>query len=549
MIRFKKDPFLSSLEKDPSLKNTPRNVPLGFYSLVKPKQTKQPQFIHINEVLLDTLAQQEDKNPEALLKLLSGNYVPSQITPYAMNYGGHQFGHWAGQLGDGRAIHLGAVPKQIQNNSPSDFYQPEGVQETLWQLQLKGAGPTPYSRNADGLAVLRSSIREYLCSEAMYALGVPTTRALSLSLTGDQVLRDVLYNGNAAYEPGAIVARMAPNFIRFGSFELPATRGQKEALKNLTEATIKYHFPEIKTAGKAAYLALFKEVCERTAALVVHWQGVGFVHGVLNTDNMSILGLTLDYGPYGWLESYDPQWTPNTTDAEHRRYCFGNQSQVGLWNLYQLANALYPLIEETAALEESLSYYKTQYENGYTRMMCQKLGIIEAINTKQKTRQSQLIEDLESVLCLTETDMTIFFRQLASFNPHEFLKTSPESPSEKVFGPLLMAFYKPEMLQENILAKWQEWLKDYASFLNSQNQDPKKRAAQMNAVNPKYVLRNYMAQMAIEKAEKGDYTLLTTLFKLLQKPYEEQPLQEEWFAKRPEWARNKVGSSVLSCSS
>ncbi|MBG3852707.1 YdiU family protein, partial [Xanthomonas hortorum pv. carotae] len=230
------------------------------------------------------------------------------MQPWAVNYGGHQFGHWAGQLGDGRAISLGEAI---------------GVDGGRYELQLKGAGPTPYSRGADGRAVLRSSIREFLCSEAMHHLGVPTTRALSLVTTGDAVVRDMFYDGRPQREPGAIVCRVAPSFIRFGNFELPSARGDSALLRQWADFTIARDFPELKGAGENLYAAWFAQVCERTAVMVAHWMRVGFVHGVMNTDNMSILGLTIDYGPYGWVDDYDPDWTPNTTDAQGRRYRFG----------------------------------------------------------------------------------------------------------------------------------------------------------------------------------------------------------------------------------
>ncbi|MBF4986406.1 YdiU family protein, partial [Nonlabens mediterrranea] len=244
--------------------------------------------------------------------------------------------------GDGRAINLFVMVHNDQR----------------WAWQLKGAGPTPYSRNGDGFAVLRSSIREHLCSEAMHHLGVPTTRSLSLSLSGEQVLRDMLYDGHAAHEKGAIVCRVAPSFIRFGNFELAAAQGNTDLLKQLTDYTIKTFYSQITTTGKEAYLQFFKEVTDRTLDMIIHWQRVGFVHGVMNTDNMSILGLTIDYGPYGWLEPYDHGWTPNTTDRQNKRYRYGAQPEIGLWNLLQLANALYELIEDGPALEKILNSYK-----------------------------------------------------------------------------------------------------------------------------------------------------------------------------------------------
>ena len=276
--------------------------------------------------------------------------VLPNTNPYAMCYGGHQFGHWAGQLGDGRAINLAEVEHKGKS----------------WVLQLKGAGETPYSRTADGLAVLRSSIREYLCSEAMFHLGVPTTRALSLVLSGDKVLRDVMYDGNQAYEKGAIVSRISPSFLRFGSFEIFAARKDTENLKNLVDYTIKHHFTHLGVSSKENYINFFKEVSERTLKMIIDWQRVGFVHGVMNTDNMSILGLTIDFGPYGWLEGFDFGWTPNTTDRQHKRYRYGNQPNIGLWNLYQLANALYPIIEEVDPLNTILEQYKIDFEKQFT---------------------------------------------------------------------------------------------------------------------------------------------------------------------------------------
>ena len=332
----------------------------------------------------------QDIQSNQFLEIITGNSIIENSKPFAMCYAGHQFGNWAGQLGDGRAINLG----EIKN----------------WALQLKGAGPTPYSRTADGLAVLRSSVREYLCSEAMHHLGVPTTRALSLSLTGDQVLRDMMYDGNSAYEKGAIVSRVAKSFLRFGNFEIFAARNDLKNLKILTDYTILHHFSHLGNPCKEVYLKFFQEVTNKTLEMIVHWQRVGFVHGVMNTDNMSILGLTIDYGPYGWLEGFDLGWTPNTTDKKHKRYRYGNQPTIGLWNLYQLANALYPLIDEAAPLEEILERYQRDFKTESLHMMRSKLGL-----TLAKKNDLLLIESLEKNLQASETDMIIFFRKLSDF--------------------------------------------------------------------------------------------------------------------------------------
>jgi uncharacterized protein YdiU (UPF0061 family) len=457
----------------------------------------------------------EDIQSKEFLLYVTGNANIENSKPFAMCYAGHQFGNWAGQLGDGRAINLG----EIKN----------------WALQLKGAGPTPYSRTADGLAVLRSSIREYLCSEAMHHLGIPSTRSLSLSLSGDQVLRDVLYNGNPAYEKGAIVSRVAKTFLRFGNFELFAARNDLKNLKTLTDYTIKNHFSRLGNPCKEVYLKFFQEVTNKTLEMIIHWQRVGFVHGVMNTDNMSILGLTIDYGPYGWLEGFDLGWTPNTTDKQHKRYRYGNQPNIGLWNLYQLANALYPLIDEAAPLEKILEGYKSSFAQKSLETMRAKLGLFLAEKT-----DINLIQSLEDNLQVIEIDMTIFFRLLSSFK-----KEQPEKGIELIQD----AFYTPDKLVGEILNDWKHWFVSYAKRLEKENISYEEREQRMKTTNPKYVLRNYMAQLAIDKADKGDISLVKEIYELLKKPYSEQPKFEHWFAKRPEWARHKVGCSMLSCSS
>lgn len=515
-----KHTFTDNLPADSNSENARRQVLNACFSYVNPKQTSSPHLLHVSpEVLQELGLSKADSETDDFLKVFTGNQIPKDSKPYAMCYGGHQFGQWAGQLGDGRAINLG----NIQHNKQS------------WELQLKGAGETPYSRSADGLAVLRSSIREYLCSEAMYHLGVPTTRALSLALTGDQVLRDVMYNGNPAYEKGAIVCRVAPSFLRFGNYEIFTARQDLETLKTLLDFTIKQHFQHLGKPSKDTYINFFEEVSSRTLDMIVHWQRVGFVHGVMNTDNMSILGLTIDYGPYGWLEGFDFGWTPNTTDSQHKRYRYGNQPNIGLWNLYQLANALYPLIEEAEPLETILNAYKTNFEVKSLEMMRSKLGL-----ELQLEHDIKLIQDLEDVLQISETDMTIFFRNLANVQ---------KGDSDNSLQVVEKAFYKPNEISDSVRQTWNNWINAYKSRLKKESLTDGERKVKMNSVNPKYVLRNYMAQLAIDEADKGSYGLIDELFKLLQKPYDEQPANEKWFAKRPEWARHKVGCSMLSCSS
>ncbi|RLJ69026.1 uncharacterized protein YdiU (UPF0061 family) [Lacinutrix venerupis] len=515
-----KDTFNKELPADPIVENTRRQVKNACYSFVTPKHTKKPELLHVSpEMLMELGLTQKDAESNTFLNVFTGNSVLPNTKPYAMCYGGHQFGNWAGQLGDGRAINLA----EVEHNNK------------LWAIQLKGAGETPYSRTADGLAVLRSSIREYLCSEAMHHLGVPTTRALSLALSGDQVLRDMLYNGNAALEKGAIVCRVAPSFLRFGNYQILAAQEDTTTLKTLVDYTIKHHFSHLGAPSKNTYLQFFESVLNSTLKMIIHWQRVGFVHGVMNTDNLSILGLTIDYGPYGWLEGYDNDWTPNTTDSQFKRYRFGAQLDIGHWNLFQLANALYPLIEEADGLESILNSYPQKAKAQYIAMMRTKLGLYT-----EDDKDEELIINLEKNLQLTETDMTIFFRNLSHFS------TKHSQDGLKVIKD---AFYILSDVNDTVKTEWNTWFNNYAIRLNKETISAKERQLKMNQTNPKYVLRNYMAQLAIDDANKGEYKLIDDLFNLLKKPYDEQPENQKWFVKRPDWARYKVGCSMLSCSS
>ena len=513
------DTFNQQLPADSNVSNTRRQVFDAAFSFVSPRVPSHPNLLHVADEVAELLGiSQAETQSLDFLNLVSGSSVYPDSKPYAMAYAGHQFGNWAGQLGDGRAINLFEI---LHNNQ-------------RWTLQLKGAGETPYSRTADGFAVLRSSIREHLCSEAMYYLGVPTTRSLSLVTTGDKVLRDVLYNGNAAYEDGAVVCRVAPSFIRFGNFQLFAARKDIKNLKTLADYTIQYFYPEITTSGKEKYLQFYQEVVNRTVEMVLHWQRVGFVHGVMNTDNMSILGLTIDYGPYGWLEDYDPDWTPNTTDAEGRRYRFRNQPDIALWNLVQLGNALYPLIEDIASMEQVLNSYSQQFDSQFPILQQQKLGL-------QAEYDAPFQDELTTLLTASETDMTIFYRNLSNVE-----KTDT---SDEALAKITLAFYQPDKIVTTLQTSWLNWMELYLEKIKAEILSDEERKQAMNTINPKYVLRNYMAQLAIEAAEKEDYTLIDELYTLLKNPYDEQPQYEKWFAKRPDWARHKVGCSMLSCSS
>lgn len=504
--------FTNHLKADSLEKNHVRLVKNACFSFVNPTPTEKPKMIHLNEDFLKNFEmEKEDYQSQDFLKLMTGNTLPQDAKPYAMRYGGHQFGHWAGQLGDGRAINLGEI---LKNNE-------------VWTVQLKGAGQTPYSRKGDGLAVLRSSIREYLCSEAMHYLGIPTTRVFSLALTGDEVLRDMLYDGHADYEKGAIVSRVSPSFLRFGSFQIHAANQETDLLKQLLDYAIVNHYQDLGQPSKEVYINFANELAKKTVDLVIEWERVGFVHGVMNTDNLSILGLTIDYGPYGWVEDYNRDWTPNTSDSSHR-YAFGEQINVAFWNIYQLLNALYPAIEDAESLQKIMDDLPTYYNQKRNEMFGRKLGLEPEL---AENLINPLIENLEN----SQMDMTLFFRQLSYFDG-DFEKHLPFLKSSSYANNF-----------EPFITNWKDWFEDFQHAKNTSSID--NRLDMMRLANPKYIFRNYMAQLAIEAAEKEDFSLINTFFNLLKNPYDEQPEYEQWFAKRPDWALNKVGCSALSCSS
>ncbi|MCO4744777.1 MAG: YdiU family protein [Proteobacteria bacterium] len=506
--------FVDALPGDASQVPGSRQVFEACWSSVQPTPVAGPQLLVVVPEVAELLGLDPAPTDE-LAAVLGGNQVVDGMKPFAACYGGHQFGHWAGQLGDGRAMTLGQVHHDGQS----------------FELQLKGAGPTPYSRRADGRAVLRSSLRELICSEAMHHLGVPTTRALALTWTGDGVLRDMLYDGHPEHEPGAIATRVAPSFLRFGSFEIHAARGDRETLRTLVDYTIDRHFPELE---KGDVVGLFREVSRRTALLMVDWMRVGFVHGVMNTDNLSVLGLTMDYGPYGWLEPYDLDWTPNTTDAQGKRYRYGWQPSVARWNLSRFGGALSALVEDTAPLDKVLVDYADIYDEAYVAMMLQKLGV----ESTDAEGDHALIEGLSALLTSTETDMTLFFRRLAD--------VPAGAPASEAASILAEALYEDVEDYATLLG---DWYAVYSVRVAASSQSDAKRRASMNAVNPLYVPRNYLAQLAIDATEPGKTEALEELLDVLRKPYTAQPGREKYAEKRPEWARNRPGCSMLSCSS
>ena len=514
--------FLRALPADRERNGTSRDVFNAAYSYIVPTPVAAPRLLSWATDAAALLGLGGLENPadvDLAAHVFTGNHLLPGMTPYATCYGGHQFGNWAGQLGDGRAIMLG------------EALGPDGQR---WEIQLKGAGKTPYSRWADGRAVLRSSIREYVCSEAMHHLGVPTTRALCLVGTGEGVERDMFYDGRSRTEPGAIVTRLAPSFIRFGHLEIHAVRGDNALLQALLDHVITQHFPRLGQPSEEVYLAWFEEVCRRTAVMMAHWMRVGFVHGVMNTDNLSVLGLTIDYGPYGWLDNFDTNFTPNTTDRGGR-YSFGNQPQIGAWNLACLAQALMPLVNDADALHIGLAAYKQTFESTHFHFMRDKLGLPQG---GEEQDGMDLVEKLFALFDQVETDMAIFFRSLSALT---------HAPADAALQQLAPAFYQAptESTQRDLHA----WVSDWQARIAASPEDPAARVTRMNHANPWLIPRNWIVQQVINAAEEGDLAPLEQLMSAIRAPYTAQPDRADWAGRRPNWARHAAGCSALSCSS
>ncbi len=485
-----------------------------FYQQQEPSPLYKPHLVHINHHAASLLDQSaETLNNDQFRDFACGNTTHPDTRPIAAIYAGHQFGHFVSQLGDGRALLLGEI-----KNSAGEH----------WEIQLKGAGMTPYSRQGDGRAVLRSTIREYLCSEAMSGLGIATTRALAMINSEEVVFREQL-------ETGAVIVRLAPSFIRFGSFELFASRDQHEQVKILADFVISHYYPDILqqteeslSSSKSAnpYQLFFAAVVKKTALMIAQWQSVGFAHGVMNTDNMSILGLTLDYGPFAFLDSYQPDYICNHSDHQGR-YSFKNQPAIAHWNLARLAEALLSLMTIDEA-NEALSTYEEIYSQNYMRLMYRKLGFFEQpANDQQHKNQDLLIAPLLNLLEKNQVDYTLFFRQLADLkNPAQQSKPIRDLfPDREAFD---------------------AWLVHYEYALEQTPITIEQRREKMNRINPKYILRNYMAETAIRKAtEENDYSEIDKIFTLMQSPYDEHPDMSHYAGFPPDWA----SSISLSCSS
>ncbi len=514
-ITFRND-FVESFPGDDTGNTRPRQTPGMLYSKALPTPVPKVTLLAWSEALAEELGLSQPTSQEEI-DILGGNKVTPSMYPYAACYAGHQFGNWAGQLGDGRAITLGELVTST------------GQQ---WELQLKGAGPTAYSRRADGRAVLRSSVREYLMSEAMHYLRVPTTRALSLVSTGEPVLRDMFYDGHPAYEPGAIVMRLAPSFLRFGNFEMLAARGETDNLRKLVAWTLAKHDPHLQ--GEDQVMSWYQEVVDRTARLMVEWMRVGFVHGVMNTDNMSVLGLTIDYGPYSFVDNYDPAFTPNTTDLPGKRYAFGRQPAIAKWNLGCLGGALLPLVSGEEELIQVVDRYDDIYWTAYYSMMGNKLGL-DAV----RPDDIPLMTDLEQVLATVQPDMTIFYQLLTH------LPQDTAGNKEAVLAHFDESFYSPLSPKQADL--FFEWMQRYGERKKTNTISPEAAQKRMQEHNPRFILRNYLLHQAIEDLEKGEDRLFIQLQQALKEPYTAN--HDAFFQKRPSWAGQKAGCSMLSCSS
>lgn len=484
------------------LKNSFASLPSAFYTKLLPTPAPAPYLVAASRSAAELIG----LNPaecatEHFIQTFSGNRTLPQSQPMAAVYSGHQFGVWAGQLGDGRAILLGDVPA-MHSAGPARM-----------ELQLKGAGKTPYSRMGDGRAVLRSSIREFLCSEAMASLGIPTTRALCVTGSDMLVMREIP-------ETAAVATRMSPSFVRFGSFEHWFYNDRMEELRTLADYVIETFYPALR-AESNPYRALLGEVTRRTAELIAQWQAVGFMHGVMNTDNMSILGLTIDYGPFGFMEAFDFRHICNHSDTQGR-YAYHMQPRIGQWNCFALAQALLPLIGEVDDAQTALEIYKPAYDDRFDQLLHAKLGLRATL-----PEDGKLIDTMFELMQKNHVDFTLFFRRLGDL---QLDHPETDEPLRDLF------IDRPA---------FDAWAEQYRLRLKQEDSVDVQRRETMNGVNPKYVLRNYLAQIAIEKAQNKDFSEVEKLLRLLEKPFDEQPENEKYAQLPPDWA----SELEVSCSS
>lgn len=476
--------------------NTFSSLPESFYTRLDATPLENPKsvcFSHGAGKLLDL--EDSETNREQLTQICSGNSPWPGSTPVAMIYSGHQFGEYNPQLGDGRGLLLGEVINS---------------QNEKWDLHLKGAGQTPYSRFGDGRAVLRSCIREFLGSEALHHLGIPTTRALCVTTSDTPVYREKT-------EKGSTLLRLAKSHIRFGHFEYFFYSKKYQLLNTLLEYTLEQSFPQFAVEPDGCLL-MFQEVIQRTARMIAQWQAVGFAHGVMNTDNMSIIADTFDYGPFGFIDDFDWNYICNHSDYQGR-YAFNQQPAIGYWNCGRLGQALTPLVDKMDSLQTALDAYPDLYTTTYLELMKQKLGLVT-----EESEDEDLIKDLLKHLHKSRCDYTSFFRQLCDF------RASEDNPELKQF------IQNPDLIQ---------WLDLYSARLKRNLMPDDQRSQKMKQQNPKYILRNYLAQIAIDKAEEGDYQEIDRLMHVLTSPFEEHPEFDDYAKLPPDWGKKLE----ISCSS
>ncbi|MNQ43549.1 hypothetical protein D3C85_572810 [compost metagenome] len=468
----------------------------AFSTHVLPEPIAEPRLVVVSPAAMALLdLEPREADSQEFAQVFAGHKLWSDAEPRAMVYSGHQFGSYNPRLGDGRGLLLGEVV-----NDAGEY----------WDLHLKGAGQTPYSRMGDGRAVLRSSIREFLASEHLHALGIPSSRALCVTASSTPVWRE-------KQESAAMLLRLAQSHVRFGHFEYFYYTQQHDLLKQLGEHVLSCHFPAC-LAQPEPYLAMFREVVERNAGLIAHWQAYGFCHGVMNSDNMSILGITFDYGPYAFLDDFDANHICNHSD-DTGRYSFSNQVPIAQWNLAALGQALTPLVA-VEALRETLNLFLPLYQAHYLDLMRRRLGWLSA-----DAGDEGLIQRLLQLMQNSAVDYSNFFRELGASAPDQALARLREDFID--------------------LKGFDAWACDYRARSARDGADQEQRRTRMHAANPKYILRNYLAQQVIDAAEQGDYGPVRELHAVLSRPFDEQPGFERYAQRPPEWGKHLE----ISCSS